>query len=418
VKTSIRVATATLLALGWVSALPTASSQNLKPTTAKATSTQGIELPEGGRLAGGVYTNSQYKLELRIPQGFALEQPTAEDEKLGAELLAGGNQERQRALEAASKGNISLIEVTQQAPGVYRSVSVLAEDLSAAPLVESGRDYINHVTLQLRASKMKMKALDKGDENLDGRIFSTQALEMQVKGATIHQAYSAAVIGRRALVLILTSESPNGLRELMTQFKPRFSAPMAPPTLQQANLRQGVAGTNPAHANNGLYTNSFFKMNFRVPSGWTLRDGAREAVRQKAMASASNPKAQQALQPGGGMEVLFIATPPESTNSVMMMSVALGVRGAKIPPDVLLDSITTTVHKKGFQAVSKPENKKISGQKFVRAIVKGSTAGLDVYQAYNAAVLRDHLVCLVVTARNEDELDNLLKVSAKNLEFE
>lgn len=410
----MRPTTVTLLALGLVFASLTASGQSPKPKTAKTTPTQGIELPAGGKLVGGVYTNSQYKFELRIPQGFALEQPDAEDDKRGAELLAGGNAERQRALEAASQGSTNLIEVTQQGPGVFRSASVMVEDISAAPLVESGRDYINHVTLQLRASKMKMKAADKGDEDVDGRIFSTQSLEMQVKGVTIHQAYSAAVIDRRALVLILTSESPAGLRELMTQFKPRFSGSLPKAAVQTAHAK--VESGKGVPAQNGIYTNEFFNLSFRVPQGWSLREGAREAVRQKAIANVSNPRAQQAIQSGKvGMEVLFVATPPESTNSVMMMSVSLD--GARVPPGVLLDSITSAVRQKGFLQVSKTEDKKIAGQKFTRAIVKGSAAGLDVYQSYNAAILRDHLVCLIVTARDEEELDNLSQVSAKSLEF-
>jgi hypothetical protein len=413
VKTFMRLTTIILFALGLVFAPLTASSQSAKPKTAKTTTTQGIELPAGGKLAGGVYTNSQYKFELRIPQGFVLEQPDAEDDKRGAELLAGGNAERQRALEAASQGSTNLIEVTQQGDGVFRSASVMAEDISAAPLVESGRDYINHVTLQLRASKMKMKAVDKGDEDVDGRIFSTQSLEMQVKGVTIHQAYSATVIDRRALVLILTSESPTGLRELITQFKPRFSGSLPKAAVQAAHAK--VEGGKGA-PQNGIYTNQFFNLSFRVPEGWSLREGAREAVRQKAISNVSNPRAQQAMQSGKvGMDVLFVATPPESTNSVMMMSVSLD--GARVPAGVLLDSITSAVRQKGFQQVSKTEDKKIAGQKFARAIVKGSAAGLDVYQSYNAAILRDHLVCIIVTARDEDELDNLSQMSAKNLEF-
>ncbi len=408
VKRAFHVTIITFLAVGLLSAASFES--NLRPVAAKRTG-KTVQLPAGGILTGNVYTNSQYKFTLRIPDGFELTPSTKDDDKRGAELLAGGDEKRKQALEAANETSTSLIDVTMQARGVFRSVGVIAEDISAAPLVESGKDYINHVARQLQASKMKFKPLDGNDETLDGRVFSTRALEMQVDGAKIYQAYSATVIGRRALVLILTSESMNGLRDLMAAFKPRFLEPLRAEPKADARAAE-EAGIS--YVKNGVYKNPFFKMDFRVPEGWSLRDNAREAVRQRAVASLENAKAQQSAKPG--MEVLFIATPPESTNSVMMMAIALN--GSRVTPAMATDSMIIAAQKRGFKPVSKSEEKKIAGQRFSRSVLKGFASGMDVYQAYNAAIVRDHVLCFVVTANSEDELDRLLTISAKNLAFD
>jgi hypothetical protein len=410
VKRALNVIIVTFLAVGLLSAASFES--NYKPVAAKPKASNTVQLPAGGTLTANLYNNSQYKFTLRIPEGFVFTPSTKEDDKRGAEMLAGGNEKRQQALEAANETSTSLIDLTMQGPRMYRSVGVIAEDISSAPLVESGKDYINHVGVQLRASKMKFKPLEDKDENIDGRAFSTRAMEMQVDGAKIYQAYSATVIGRRALVLILTSESLDGLRDLMVAFKPRFLEPLR---VEQKPDYQAAEESGIAYVKNGIYKNPFFKMNFRVPEGWLLREGAREAVRQRAVANLENTKAQQpAKKPE--MEVLFIATPPESTNSVMMMAIPLG--GSQITPAMATDSMIIAAQKRGFKPVSKSEEKKISGQRFSRSVLKGFASGLDVYQAYNAAVLRDHVVCFVVTANNQEELDRLLTISTKSLAFD
>src|SRR5262249_1903169 len=223
---------------------------------------------------------------------------------------------------------------------------------------------------------------------------------------------SATVIGRRALVLILTSESLPGLRDLMATFKPRFLEPLR--AEQKADSRIAEE-SGAAYVKNGVYKNPFFKMDFRVPEGWSLREGAREAVRQRAVVNLENTKAQSNAQKTG-MEVLFIATPPESTNSVMMMAIPLN--GSRVTPEMATDSMIIAAQKRGFTPVSKSEEKKISGQRFSRSVLKGFASGLDVYQAYYAAVVRDHVLCFVVTANNPEELNRLLAISSKNLDFD
>ena len=410
-KKALNVVVVTLLAAG-LSAASVESSYT--PVAAKPKPSSTIQLPAGGTLTANLYSNSQYKFTLRIPEGFVYTPSTKEDDKRGAELLAGGNEQRKQALEAANETSTSLIDLTMEAPRVYRSVGVIAEDISSAPLVESGKDYINHVEVQLRASKMKFKPLDGNDESIDGRAFSTRAMEMQVEGHKIYQAYSATVIGRRALVMILTSENLNGLRDLMVAFKPRFLEPLG---MEQKPDYRALEQAGMAYVKNGVYKNPFFKMNFKVPEGWSLREGAREAVRQRAVANLENTKAQQgAPSAKPGMEVLFIATPPESTNSVMMMAIALN--GSQVTPSMATDSMIIAAQRRGFKPISRSEEKKVSGQRFSRSVLKGFASGLDVYQAYNTAVLRDHVVCFVVTASTEEELNKLLAVSTKNLGFE
>lgn len=411
VKKALNVIIFVLLAAGLSAA---SFESSLKPVAAKPKASNTIQLPAGGTLTANLYSNSQYKFTLRIPEGFVYTPSTKEDDKRGAELLAGGNEQRKQALEAANDTSTSLIDLTMEAPRVYRSVGVIAEDITSAPLVESGKDYITHVGMQLSASKMKFKALETRDENIDGRAFSTRAMEMLVDGHKIYQAYSATVVGRRALVLILTSESLDGLRDLMAAFKPRFLEPLR--VEPKADYR-ALEASGVAYVKDGVYKNPFFKMNFKVPEGWSLREGAREAVRQRATANFENTKAQQSTQSAKpGMEILFIATPPESTNSVMMMAIALN--GSQVTPSMATDSMIIAAQRRGFKPVSKSEEKKISGQRFSRSVLKGFASGLDVYQAYNTAVLRDHVVCFVVTASDEDELNRLLAISSKSLGFE
>jgi hypothetical protein len=407
------VTTLLLLTVGFGSAAPFATAQDARAITIKQRSGQGIRLPAGGMLLGNVYTNSEYKLELRIPQGFALGTSTVEDTKRGMELIAGGNEQRKRALEAAAAETANLLEVKLQKPGIFRSFSLMTEDISSAPLVETGKDYTNHLVTQLRASQLKFKASDGDDESFDGRIFSTKQLEMQVKGTTVYQAYRATVVGQTALVMLLTSESSKGINELMATFKPHFVEPLS--VTQKANYRPHEEQYGTASVNNGVYTNSVLKMRFRVPAGWIMRDGARQAILQKAL-EGEKGKAKLSKADKADMEILFVATPPESANSIMMISFALN--GTRVTPAAATESMVVAAQKRGFQPLSKAEEKKISGQPFSRSVLKGFASGLDVYQAYNTAVLHDHILCLVVTARDAEQLDDLLAVSAKSLDFE
>ena len=408
-KKRLIVTTPLLFAIACASATPSARAQGVKPASIKQ-NVGDASLPAGGKLVGNLYTNAEYKLELHIPQGFTLATSTAEDDKRGAELMAGGNEQRKQALQAAAAGTASLIELRQQKPGMFRSFSLMTEDISSAPLVESGKDYTNHLITQLHASKLDFKASDGVEEIVDGRNFSTKELQMQMKGTTIYQAYRAAVVGRMAVVMILTSESSSGLHELMSAFKPHFLEPLA--VAKNADGRAAEGQSRISSVNNGVYTNSVFKMRFRVPEGWMMREGAREAVRQRALAGEKD-KADPAKV---DFEILFIATPPESTDSVMMMSFALN--GSRVTPAAATESMILAAQRRGFQPVSKAEDKKISGQRFTRSVLKGFASGLDVYQAYNAAVLNDHILCFVVTAHDSAELDNLLAVSTKSLHFE
>jgi hypothetical protein len=410
VKKTLTAAALSLLITSLLSAATPSSPQGAKP--AAASSAKSVDLPAGGRLAGDLYTNSEYKLELRIPNGFAVTHSTPEDDKRGAELMAGGSEQRKRDLEAATDRTATLLEVTLQKPGIYRTATLMTEDISSAPLIESGKDYINNVMAQLLASKMKFKAGDTSEENLDGRSFSTKVVEMQVNNTVIYQAYSATIIGRRALAFVLTSESSVGLRQLMTDFKPHFLGPLPP--AQNADSRLGQS--QDSYVKNGVYSNPSFKMNFRVPPGWTMREGAREAVEQSVAGNKGDARTERSEKAKIGLNVLFVATPPESTNSVMMMSIPLN--GSRITPAAALESVIVAAQSRGFQPVSKSDEKKISGQRFNQSVLKGFADGLDVYQAYNTTVLNDHILCFVVTAHDPEQLDNLIAISTKSLDFD
>ena len=172
---------------------------------------------ESGVLSQEETTNHRYDflaLSVDVPSDW-YQVPKAMSEELndlGRHMLSGDDAMFSAALEASAKRTFDVFAFTRFEPGApvefNGSVASAAEDISLAPGVKTGCDYLFHTQKILQASQMNITFPGECEElSINQKPFGMLKSSISAMGTEVSQDYYATVCKGMALTFVVTREA-------------------------------------------------------------------------------------------------------------------------------------------------------------------------------------------------------------------
>lgn len=175
-----------------------------------------------GQVENGTYSNDFFGFTVSIPETWTVlsSEETQQSEETGADLIAGDNENMKRALKAKSKTDGTLIQTHKFPVGTpvdfNPGFSITAENVSHAPGVTNGGDYLFHVRNLLKNSKLQIDEIDEkfGSVIINKKLFHTMNLKLNIAGNPVYQTYFVTIIKRYAIGFNITYRNEKDKAEL------------------------------------------------------------------------------------------------------------------------------------------------------------------------------------------------------------
>lgn len=140
--------------------------------------------------------------------------------EVGTKIVAGGDKQAEAVMKASEERTKQLFLVSEKPFGaaveMNRSIVIAAEDLSGAPGVQTGKDYLFHALKLLTGPGKPLKQLTEPfPVQLGSKEFYRVDLAATVMGRSFHQAYFTTVEKENALMLVATAESEDEISTIL-----------------------------------------------------------------------------------------------------------------------------------------------------------------------------------------------------------
>lgn len=177
--------------------------------------------PSDSKIEDGVYLNTFFELSLPIPEGWVI--ASAETEKrvreTGREMLSGQSETIDASLKAAEKSTFQLLMISEYPIGkpveFNSNLILVAENVSHAPGIETGADYLFHLHQVLTQSAMPYERVNEPEPvQIGGREFYETTYKLKQPQFTIVQNYLVTIDNGFALALISSSNTDPSFERL------------------------------------------------------------------------------------------------------------------------------------------------------------------------------------------------------------
>ena len=134
-------------------------------------------------------------------------------------VMAGNNKNLNATFNAADLQNLNLMTAYEKPPGApvssNPSLIIIAESIKHAPGITKGSDYHFHTKKMMESSQMDVLFLkDIYQETISGKTFEVMDIEINMGSVKNIQKQYAAIINQYALLLVITYQDDNGLKQL------------------------------------------------------------------------------------------------------------------------------------------------------------------------------------------------------------
>lgn len=414
VRAPFRAAIQLILAL---SGLSIASVGQSNPSQS---STQ-IERPDAGTTSGNVYANEFFDLTFEFPKGWI---PHGDATKrhlmeVGNEKLSTAMPGSETAIRVAEKRVYNLLTVFENelgTPGVrfFRSEILMAEDVSYAPGVKTGKDYLLNV-LPL----MKKQGYDRFSEitetEIGDRTFYRADLSKQAtQDVRAYQAYFATIVRGYAVSLIVSTEDPDETAKLAQNPQLHFGS--NPAKAEAASIEiEGAATLDPRQAgsmSSGLYHNKFFDMSYRLPEGWYVDTSVFEKLIKETTAS---PPSQRSLVTLLAANEVAPGTPGVTFDPFLtIMAYDSSRHPETMSCNGYLQNVTYLVTKRQHgQLIRQGAKVSVRDHEFYRADYKRSDSG---YETVLCTIWKSNDLSWTFVGRSPKQMDDLVQ-SIRSVSF-
>jgi hypothetical protein len=186
-------------------------------SSASAPAQGSVEGPDEGQIEGNLYKNGFFGLAYQFPEGWT---PHGEKTKkhimeIGKSAVSGDTNLEKGAYLDAEKRTVVLLSVFKYPLGTpvddNDGIQVMSEDVSFAPGIKSGKEYLQLMARNLRAAKMPVELQrDPEEVSLAGQTFYRQNIILTVRSKQVYETIMATVLKEHALVFILVGSSDDG----------------------------------------------------------------------------------------------------------------------------------------------------------------------------------------------------------------
>jgi len=191
----------------------------------KKEDTPSVETPSAPGGGSGMIENKLFEFSVSKPAGWHV-QSTEEMIKLsqkGSSLMAGNDQNMKVLLEESLKTTLPLFGFFQHPPGTpvptNASLMGVAENVSQAPGIKKGCDYIFHARKLIEGAALKY-TVSPGCQTLtqNGITFGYMDASVTANGVDVKQRYLACVSGNHVLSFVQTYFDEKSKQEVEAAF--------------------------------------------------------------------------------------------------------------------------------------------------------------------------------------------------------
>lgn len=176
-----------------------------------------------GKIENNQYINDFFNISVDIPEDWFIqnEEQIKEMQKMGRELVVGDNEQLNAAIKVSEINTANLLSVNKYELGApvdfNPSFGLIAENLSHAPGVKKGSDYLFQVRRLLEQSKIEYNQLDKKFKKtiISGHEFYILNSEIDYMGTIIKQSYYTTIKNKFAVSFVITFSDKKQRKELM-----------------------------------------------------------------------------------------------------------------------------------------------------------------------------------------------------------
>ena len=154
-----------------------------------------------GEVKNGKYVNSYFDFEMTVPEGWSVQSREQTDNlsKIGKDMVTGSDENLKAAIDASQITSATLLAVFQHdlrtAVKYNPNIMLVAENLSKAPNIKTGADYLTNTRNFLKQSQMKHDHIDDAfqKKTIGGAEFHVMNVVVNYGGIQIHQTYYATI---------------------------------------------------------------------------------------------------------------------------------------------------------------------------------------------------------------------------------
>ncbi|MBD0830606.1 hypothetical protein [Aestuariibaculum sediminum] len=156
-----------------------------------------------GHVNDYVYSNNFFKCSMKLPDNWNIqsEESTQQIMEMGKDIVAGDDDKMKAKITAAEVNVANLLavfehEIGTTLEGQYNpNIMLVAENISRAPLVKTGADYLYHSREFLKQSQFQYDYLSDEfkSENINGTEFYKMEAMMHYMGFDIKQMYYSTI---------------------------------------------------------------------------------------------------------------------------------------------------------------------------------------------------------------------------------
>ena len=176
-----------------------------------------------GKVENGVYTNSFFNCELTLPENWVVQSNEQVNEmmQIGEDLFVGDDENMRRVIKASEINSAVLVVAFEYELGstveYNPNIVIMVENLSNAPGVKSGKDYLFHSQRLLSQSSMSYNHIDDNfeEEKIGGAIFYKMGARISVGDIEVHQTYYSTVLNGFSFSIIISYAFEEQREELL-----------------------------------------------------------------------------------------------------------------------------------------------------------------------------------------------------------
>lgn len=174
-----------------------------------------IGIPESfdyGKVENDVYRNKYFKCSMRVPKDWIVQDKETVKElaETASERVAGDDEVLKEAVEVGQINSANLLAVSKldiaTALEPNPNFMLLAENVSRAPQIAEGKDYLEQAKMLMSRSQMTYSSISDHFEKevINGEVFYRMDVTVVNGGIDVKQCYLATIKKKFAFVIVVT----------------------------------------------------------------------------------------------------------------------------------------------------------------------------------------------------------------------
>lgn len=174
-----------------------------------------IGIPESfdyGKVENNVYRNKYFKCSMQLPKDWIVqdEETVKQLTKTASDRVAGDDEDLKRAVEVGQINSANLLAVSKldlaTALEPNPNFMVLVENVSSAPNMTEGKDYLEQAKTLMRRTQMNYSYISENlkSEVINGETFYSMDVTLNMGTSEVKQCYLATIRKKFAFVVVIT----------------------------------------------------------------------------------------------------------------------------------------------------------------------------------------------------------------------